>query len=262
MKKKKFDKYWHYLQSVQTPRWEVKFIRNCYRQLKNKEPRVFREDFCFTFALCCEWIKLNAKNKAVAVDVDQRPLEYGKKHYLSRLSLPQQKRMKVVCSNVLNRSSDRADIIGALNFSYFALKKRAELKKYFMNCLRLLNRGGLLILDCFGGSQCMEANEDRVPCGDFVYYWDQSRFDPVSHEAKFYIHYKRKNEKKRERVFKYDWRCWTIPELKDLLKETGFRKTHIYWEGTDKDGEGSGRFARKKKGEECESWVAYLMSEK
>ncbi len=260
--KKTFDKYWHYRHSVQSPDLEVRFIQKCYQELKKKTARVFREDFCFTFALGCEWVKLNRLYKSVAVDLDPKPLRYGKAHNLARLSLNQQKRMNIIHSNVLNHQIPSADIISALNFSYFVFKEREEMKRYFSNCLKSLRTKGLLVLDCFGGSQCFEANEEQIDYGDFIYCWDQKGFDPISHHALFHIHYKRKREKKRERVFTYDWRIWTIPELKDLLREVGFRKIHIYWEGTDKNGEGSGRFTRREKGEECGSWVAYIISEK
>ena len=53
---------------------------------------------------------------------------------------------------------------------------------------------------------------------------------------------------------------WSIPELKDCLKEAGFSETKVYWEGTDEDGEGDGVFEVVEKGEECEAWVAYLVS--
>ncbi len=260
--KKKFDKYWYYRHSVQSPELDLRFIRNCYRKLKQKEPYVFREDFCSTFALSCEWVKMGPLYKSVAVDIDNRPLKYGKEQYLSQLELHQQKRIQVIKSNVLKLNTAKADIISALNFSYFTFKKRLELKKYFLNCLKLLNPNGLLVLDCFGGTQCFERNEEQTDYGKFIYYWDQRHFDPVTHHSLFYIHYKRKGEKKREKAFIYNWRLWMIPELKDLLEEVGFRKVHIYWEGTDKDGEGNGRFTRREKGEECESWVAYIVSEK
>ncbi len=260
--KKKFDKYQHYLHSVQSPDVEVRFIQKCYRELRNKNAVVFREDFCFTFALSCAWIKLNPRGRAVAVDIDHRPLKYGQKHYLPLLQPAQRKKLKIVHSNVLNGNPPSADIICALNFSYFIFKKREEMKKYFRGCLKSLKPGGLLVLDFFGGSGCFEANEEAVDCGDFMYYWEQRGFDPVSHHAVFDIHYKRKREKKRRRVFTYHWRLWMIPELRELLLEAGFRKTHVYWEGTGRDGEGSGRFTRRKKGEECESFVAYIVSEK
>lgn len=259
---KKFDKYWHYRHSVQSPELDVRFMRNCYKKLKKREPYVFREDFCSTFALSCEWVKRGPLYKSIAVDIDTQPLEYGKKNYLSKLQSQQQKRVRIINSNVLTFNRTKADIIAALNFSYFTLKKRKDLKQYFINCRKLLNTNGLLILDCFGGSQCFERNEEQTDYGDFTYYWDQRNFDPITHHSSFHIHYKRKKEKKRNRAFVYDWRLWMIPELKDLLEEVGFNKVHIYWEGTDKNGEGDGRFTIRKKGEECESWVAYIISEK
>ena len=73
---------------------------------------------------------------------------------------------------------------------------------------------------------------------------------------------KRKGEKKRERVFSYDWRMWTIPELKEIMEDAGFKKVHVYWEGSDEDGDGDGEFTRVTQGEECESWVAYVVGEK
>ncbi len=260
--KKKFDKYWHYRHSVQSPDIDVRFIRNCYRSLKKKSGYVFREDFCSTFSLSCEWVKMGKLYKASAVDIDKKPLQYGRENNLTELNEHQKSRIQLIHSSVLNPNITKADIIAALNFSYFALKKREELKKYFLNCLKSLNTKGILVLDCFGGSECFQANEEQVNHGSFIYYWDQKNFDPVSHHSVFHIHYKRRGEKKRKRVFSYDWRLWTIPEIRDLLLEAGFRKTHIYWEGTNKKGEGNGRFVRKKTGEECESWVAYIISEK
>ncbi len=262
MMKKKFDKYWYYRHSVQSPDLDVRFIRNCYRSLKKKEACIFREDFCSTFALSCEWVKLGRLCRSIAVDIDDRPLKYGKEHSLRQLSFDQQERLSVIHGDVLSCRTTKADIISALNFSYFVFKKRDDLKKYFLNCYKSLNKNGLLVLDCFGGSQCFEANEEQVDHGTFTYYWDQKSFDPISHHAVFHIHYKRRGEKKRKKVFTYDWRFWVIPEIKDLLKEAGFRKIHVYWEGTDKNGEGNGCFKRREKGEDCESWVAYIMSEK
>ena len=55
---------------------------------------------------------------------------------------------------------------------------------------------------------------------------------------------------------------WSIPELRDILLEAGFVKTHVYWEGTTKDGEGDGIYTRTEKGESCPSWTAYIVSEK
>ena len=257
-----FDKYWHYRHSVQSPEMDVRFLQRCYRQLKKQTAFIFREDFCSTFALSCEWVKMGRNYKAICVDIDKEPLEYGKKKYLPILKPHQSQRIQIVQSNVLKTNLPKANIIGVFNFSYFIFKERKTLKRYFSNCLKCLKSKGIFVLDCFGGSGCYESNEEEEKHKDFTYFWDQENFDPISHNAMFRIHYKRRGEKKRKNVFSYDWRMWGIPEIRDLLDEVGFRKSHVYWEGNNKHGEGNGKFRRSTKGEECESWIAYIIAEK
>jgi hypothetical protein len=38
-----------------------------------------------------------------------------------------------------------------------------------------------------------------------------------------------------ERAFTYDWRMWTLPEVRDALDEAGFRDALIYIEGWDEE---------------------------
>jgi len=108
----------------------------------------------------------------------------------------------------------------------------------------------------------MEPNEEETEHKGFSYFWDQDSFDPVTNFAEFYIHFKRKGEKKRKKVFSYQWRMWTIPEIRECMEEVGFQKTHVYWEGSDEDGDGNGEFKRVEQGEDCDSWVAYVVAEK
>jgi hypothetical protein len=117
-------------------------------------------------------------------------------------------------------------------------------------------------MDCFGGQLCQEPNEEKRRIENFYYFWDQKSYNPVTHEAKFAIHFQRKNESKRKNVFTYDWRMWGIAELRDLLEEVGFKKTVVYWEGTDRHGEGNGVFSKTEKGDDSEAWVAYIAAEK
>ena len=145
--------------------------------------------------------------------------------------------------------------------SYFIFKKRQEMKNYFSNVFSSLNKKGLFVVDIFGGSQCYDAIEDVHTKKKFTYYWDQVSYDPISNFALFYIHF-RVNGKKVTKVFKYDWRMWSIPEVRDLMEEVGFKKTHVYWEGTTRKGEGDGKFKRTEKGESCLSWIAYIAAEK
>jgi len=256
-----FDKYDLYRRSVQSAENDVVFIRDTYKELKGKSPRSFREDFCGTFALSTEWIKLNPRHEAIGIDLDPEPMAYGRQNYLTKLRPEQQRRMKLIEGNVLDPNMPKADIVAAMNFSYFCFKQREVLKKYFANVLKTLNKDGMFLVDIFGGSQCYDAIEDTIRHEGFTYYWDQTNFDPVTNEALFHIHF-RVGGKKIEQVFSYDWRLWSIPEIRDIMQEVGFRRTHVYWEGTAKDGSGDGNFTRVDHGEACQSWIAYVVGEK
>ena len=118
-------------------------------------------------------------------------------------------------------------------------------------------------MDCFGGLEYQYAHEDSSDKGDFVYYWEQVNFDPMSARAKFHIHFRQKGRAKVRNVFSYDWRVWTIPELREILSEVGFTKSHVYWEGSLADGSGDGKFLPVSEiDEECNTWIAYLVAEK
>lgn len=260
--KRQFDKYELYRKSVQSPDSDVEFFRDVYRELKKKDPKTLREDFSGTFLISCEWVKYKKHHVAHAVDLDPEPLDYGKRKNLVLLSDEQKKRLHVVEKNVLVPGLPHADIVCAMNFSYFVLKTREQMKAYFKNVLASLNKNGVFVADLFGGSLCQDSNEEKTSYRKFVYYWDQEDFDPVTHHAKFHIHFRLKGKPKEERVFTYDWRMWTIPELRELMAEVGFKKTHVYWEGTTKRGDGDGEFQRTEKGEACEAWIAYIAAEK
>jgi cyclopropane fatty-acyl-phospholipid synthase-like methyltransferase len=262
--KKDFDKYFYYEKSVQSADNDVHFLKKTFKELRGREPKVLREDFCGTFKICCEWVKLNTEYKAFGIDLDQEPIDYGKKHYLPKLKDSQQKRITIYNKNVLDKKLPKADMIAAQNFSYFLFKEREQLRNYFKNSYKSLVDDGLFIVDCFGGSQCYEPNEEETEHEDegFSYFWDQDTFDPVTNEDQFHIHFKRKGEKKRENVFSYDWRLWSIPEIKEIMLEAGFKKVYVYWEGTDDDGTGDGVFSKVSEGEDCEGWVAYVAAEK
>lgn len=257
---KEFDKYEYYQRSVQSPDADAEFLARVYHELREgRQAKVLVEDFCAAFALCCEWVKLHDDNFAIGIDLDPEPVAYGRDHYLTKLQGQQQDRLRVLEANVMDPDLPTGDIIAALNFSYFGFKKRTQLLEYFKSCYNRLDDDGLLILDCFGGSACMEANEHETEHDDFSYFWDQDSYHPLTNEAQFYIHFKLKGEKKREKVFSYNWRLWSIAEIKDLLEDAGFRQSVVYWEGTDEDGDGDGIYSRTEEGEECESYVAYVI---
>ena len=259
-KKERFDKYLYYKQSVQSPEEDIKFFSKVYRSVYKKNPRLFREDFCGTFLIGCHWVKAHRENKAIVVDKSREPLDYGRKHHFARMSLREQARLRVVNKNISSPSLPKAEIISVSNFSYFALRERKTLFRYFKNVRRQLMEEGLFIIDAFGGAACEEANEESVSHGGFNYYWDQENFNPITNHSRFHIHFKRRGEQKRERVFSYDWRMWSLPELRDVLADAGFSKTHVYLEFDSKKKGEAGIFKKARLAEPHDTWLAYLVS--
>lgn len=262
LKKTSFDKYAAYGAAVQIPQNEAKFLYSLYKNANGTEPKTLREDFCGTFAICCEWAKLGAGTQAIGLDIDPEPLAYGKRHYLAKLKPAHQKRVQALERDVLGRNLIRADVVCALNFSYFAFHARGTLVDYFRSCRRSLNRNGLFVVDTFGGPQHGEPSVDTKRLPGMTYYFEQEHFDPINNRTRFSIHFKPKAARRRKRAFTYDWRMWSIPEIRDAMLDAGFSSVDVYWEGTARNGRGSGRFSKRDKGEPCQVWVAYVVGRK
>jgi hypothetical protein len=255
------DKYSLYSRAVQQPDADALFFRELCRELKGKTPKVLREDFCGTFSLCREWVKLGPGYRAYGRDIDPEPILYGRERGLPKLTAAQRSRVSIETKDVLEPGGAAADLILAVNFSYFTLKTRAAFKKYLINSRERLRRGGVLALDCFGGEGVQKAGVERTEHRGFVYYWEQFGFDRVSAAARFAIHFKPEGRRMVKNVFSYDWRIWTIPEIRDLLSEAGFRKTHVYWEGNDSK-RGNWGFTRAGKLKMEKVWIAFIAAEK
>ena len=61
-----------------------------------------------------------------------------------------------------------------------------------------------------------------------------------------------------ERAFSYDWRLWTVPEVRDALIDAGFERVDVYWEDEDEDGEGTGTFRKRRRAENGACWLALI----
>lgn len=256
---KHFDKYRYYIDSVQAPEVDTDFFIEVYKEHRRSTPKILREDFCGTFIVCAEWVKKGRDFIAHGVDLDLDPIRWGQENILPKLKPAQQERIHIHQMNVMDPKIPHADVIAAQNFSFFLFKKRDDLKNYFQNCYNSLHKNGVLITDCFGGMACFEPNEEETIYKKYSYYWDQDSYDPITQEATFHIHFKLKGEKKREKVFVYDWRMWGPREIQEVMEEVGFSKSHVYWEGTTKSGEGNGNFQIRKNAEHCDSWIAYVV---
>ena len=254
------DKHVLYQKSVQSPEVDVEFFSRYYRRLTGKPLRRFREDFCGTAILSSEFVKLHRENRAMGVDMHAPTLAWARKQNISGLNESQRERVSLVRGKVQEVRDPKADLIAAVNFSYWVFKSRKSLLGYFRNARRSLTRGGLFLVDIYGGSEAVEESEDRIRYNGFTYVWDQARFDPLTYEILCKIHFEFKDGSRLRNAFVYDWRLWTLPEVQELFREAGFRDVHVLWECVDrKTSEGNGVYRRTKRGQDDPSYIVFVV---
>lgn len=258
------DRHMLYQRAVQEPAAEVAFISAEFRRLRNRRALRLREDFCGTAAVCCAWVKSGRDRTAVGVDLSRPTLDWGIGHNLARLTPDQRGRVTLLERNVLKPGprGRGADVVMAGNFSWWVFTTRADLLRYFRGVRAALAVGGVFILDIYGGWESMKEQRDRRVIGGkergFTYIWDQAKFDPVTNRMTAHIHFRMRDGSRQRRSFTYEWRLWTIPEVRDALADAGFARTIVYWEGEDKDGEGDGNFTPAEHAEQCPAFISYI----
>ena len=66
-----------YEESVQNVENEVDFLTTTFKERTGRTAFTFREDFCGTASLACEWVKQGPEYSAVGVDIEPSVLEWG-----------------------------------------------------------------------------------------------------------------------------------------------------------------------------------------
>lgn len=258
-----FKKHELYESAVQNVAGDLEFLNEQYQKVYGRRPLSLREDFGGTAALACLWTQQSDQHVACGIDLDPEPVEYGKAVHYGKLNDEEKSRMKYIMGNVLDDYDFKNDVVVAFNFSYSIFKKRKELVEYFSKVRQNLGEEGAFFIDLFGGTEardvCVEETEDEE--AGFTYFWDCDKYNPITHECFYAIHFKTHNDGKKYRnVFTYDWRLWGLAELREIMEDAGFSKTVAFWEGDDDDGTGDGEFYKTEEAENCESWVTYIMA--
>jgi len=258
------DRHRLYERSVQDAVEECKFIRKTFRKLRGRPPRLLREDFCGTAAVCCEWARRSRKNTAIGVDINPEVLEWGRQHNLARLRPDDRMRVRLMQEDVCTvHTPEPADVIVAMNFSYQVFKTRERLGGYFQAVRAGLADDGVLFMDAFGGYEAFKELKERTPHKGFDYVWEHARYNPISGEMLCHIHFRFPDGSRLKKAFTYDWRLWTLPELRELLIEAGFARVTVYWEETDEaTGDGTGVYSPATVGEADPGWVCFIVAEK
>lgn len=256
------DRHELYEASVQNVEEECKFVSKTFKKLRGRAALSFREDFCGTASAACHWTTLSDEHTAVGVDIDSEVLEWGRQNRVSRLNDDQRSRISLIEANVLEAETAQVDALGAFNFSYWIFQTRPLMLEYFARVRAALKDDGIFFLDAFGGYEAFEEMKEKTKYDGFTYIWEQARYSPVTGEMDCYIHFKFPDKSKLKKAFRYTWRLWTLPEITELLTEAGFKNPTVYWEGTDKHGEGNGVFKPDDHGEADAGWIAYIVAEK
>lgn len=259
------DRHILYQIAVQCPESEIDFVDGRFRKLRGRPVRRLREDFCGTAHTASHFVTRHKDNTAVGLDLDAPTLAWGEKNNLSRLTPEQRSRLTLLKRNVLDpRDADRGfDAILAMNFSYWIFNTRPTMRAYFEAVRKSLKPDGILFMDTWGGYESMKEQQERRRCpGGFTYIWDQAHYDPLTGQMTCHIHFDFKKGPMWKKAFTYTWRLWTVPELRELLAEAGFRKVTIYWEGENKHGNGNGVFSPRAHGVADASFISYITAEK
>jgi len=260
----KADRHVLYEKSVQNVPEEYKFVSKTFRKLRGRRPKHVREDFCGTASMCCEWVRRSKENTAIGVDVDPDVLSWGRQHNLSRLKPEARLRVSLLQEDVCKVKTEKpVDVVLAMNFSYQLFMTRKKLGGYFRKVRKALAKDGILFMDAFGGYEAYREIREKRKYKGFKYIWEHARYNPIDGNMLCHIHFGFPDGSKLKKAFTYDWRLWSLPELRELLDEAGFSKVTVYWEGTDpKTGEGNNIYSPATVGDADPGWVCFLVAEK
>ena len=264
------DRHVLYQESVQCPEAEVDFMNKTFEALKGRKALSVKEDFGGTGYLSVAWAKSDPERTAIVVDIDKPTLDWGQKNNDESAGSDVTSRVKYIEADVRDITEPKVDITNAFNFSYCIFETRDEMRKYFEIAREGLKDDGILVLDLFGGTEAMDVLEEETELEDFdaTYRWEHVSFNPIDNHMECAIHFDFDDGSSMENAFTYAWRLWSIPEIRELLLEAGFKNARIYWEeyiDSDEDDdelEGTGEYYETEEVENQESWMIYIVAEK
>lgn len=216
------DRWTLYEHCVQSPRDACDLLLRAH----GGAPRRLLEDFAGSAAIAREWTRRGGT--AVALDLDGEALGRASDE------------VSVVRADVMERApfaEGSFDVVHAGNFSLGYLRERATLLAYLRERRRLLAGGGVLVGDTYGGRNAFELgawDRERFLGGGVrvVSTWEHRRADPVTALVENVLHFRVERDgelvARHPDAFTYRWRLWSLPELRDLALEAGFRACDVF----------------------------------
>jgi hypothetical protein len=222
---------------VQAPAMQARFLR----ALHGDGGRVLCEDFSGPASIARAWARLGSAYRGVGVDRDAEPLRHAVRRAREQ-GIPRG-RFSVERADVLGART-KADVIAAFNFAMCELHERARLGRYLRRARGRLGRGGIFACDTYGGPDALTRGSTsrrvRTPIGMVRYTWQQRRADPLTGRVENAMHFTPARGSAMRDAFVYDWRLWSVAELRDAMVEAGFARVeaHLtYGEAIDERGD-------------------------
>lgn len=254
-------KYLLYEYSVQDPKNDIPLIHEMAGTACGRPLYSLREDFCGTFQFSREWVKQSARHTALSLDLDPQPLAFGRMRAAQDLTDDERRRIRVLRRDVLKATRPGVDMIWVGNFSFYFIKERSKLVEYLRVARRSLKPRSAIVLEMAGGPEFTKAMSEKrsfpVPgVGRFRYIWEQGDFNPITAEARYRIHYEDARGNRMRNAFTYDWRVWSLPEVRDAASEAGFAKVATF---VEKRGGQGDRYVETLDGDNDPAWISYVI---
>lgn len=195
-------------------------------------PCSLAEDFAGTAALSHAWVESHPHRSAIAVDLDADALaKHGQNGCIAKHAAD------------VRTIADPADVLFVGNFSIGYLHTRAELLAYLRHARSRLPTDGAFICDTYGGESTFLTGHVHRPhpipksldgIGGRIcrYTWEQRKADPLTGMVTDVIHFRIEDAgvitEEFDDAFVYEWRLWSVPELRDAMMEAGFASTQVY----------------------------------
>ncbi|MEO0483736.1 MAG: class I SAM-dependent methyltransferase [Planctomycetota bacterium] len=218
------SRYEFYERCVQSPGDLAPLLR----AIHGNAPEMLGEDFCAAAALSEAWCQ-HPNARAVAVDLDPEPLERARQRAPGQI--------EVIQADVLEARLPEADLIFVGNFSIGEIHDRPALVEYLRRSRDRLRSGGAFICDTYGGDSAFVTGavhrNHPGPDGTTIRYtWEQRDADPLTGRVVNALHFRLEQSgmitQELTDAFVYDWRLWSVPELRDALAEAGYPRTAVY----------------------------------
>jgi hypothetical protein len=239
---------------VQSPAMEAAFVEAVH----GGSCRTLGEDFAGPAGIARAWLTRSPDHRAVVADRDDEPLRHAVRKLTAGVSGGEAERLLerfTVRERDVLEVGDRVDAICALNFAACELHTRERLVTYLRHALFRLEPGGVLVLDLYAGPNALvtgeseqvielDADENQAVGGTggadgagdgpaLLYRWRQVEADATTARVRNAIDFGVLDRAGRvvaemPDAFSYDWRLWGVAELREALRDAGFRSTEVY----------------------------------